>query len=800
MVLAGLVTSCLLGIALSPPLSAAGRGEPGPVFAMRLTLRDRLSDLKLLHDLDIDVDGVFSTWARVYVLPEELEKLTGLGFALTLAPEDLEPAEILFTPAAPLTVPTTYHTYETLTLELQQLASANPAITRLYSLGKSVQGRELWIMKITRNPDVEENEPEVRYIAAMHGDEVVGKEMCINLIHLLVDSYGNDPRLTALVDGNEIWILPSMNPDGTALNRRYNANNVDLNRNFPDQFANPVDSPAGRAIETQHVMNWTSAHSVNLSANFHGGALVANYPYDGTANGASVYSLAPDDALWVSLARTYADRNAPMNASNADASFTNGICNGADWYHINGGLQDWSYVWRGGKEITLEISTAKGPSGAQLPQFWEDNRESMLAYLERAGEGLYGVVRDAATHAPLAATIHVVDNARDTVTDPGLGDYHRLLLPGTYTVEVLATGYSRARVDSVVVAASQVATRLDVDLVPLAVDLQPVAAAVLDGASGNSALDPGETADLAVTSTNLGSAATGITAELIPTGWNATVTRSQASYPDLAAGASGTSTAPHHAVTLRASAPAGSRAGFALTYRASEGSGISAPFFVPTGAAFCTTAASTNIPKTIADRATATSTIAFPIDREITEVNVLVNITHPYIGDLHVRVVSPDGVAVVLHARSGGSADNIVGWYDAQLTPNETLTHLRGGHALGTWKLEVEDGVPLNTGTLNGWSVDVCGRPFEASLPAMRLRDVARANGGGSDLSFWPYPSASRYKIYRSPDPRAPGSFVDVTSEDGNDADTAFHDASAGDVYWLVSGIGPNGEGPVTGP
>ena len=132
MVLAGLVTSCLLGIALSPPLSAAGRGEPGPIFAMRLTLRDRLSDLKLLHDLDIDVDGVFSTWARVYVLPEELEKLTGLGFALTLAPEDLEPAEILFTPAAPLTVPTTYHTYETLTLELQQLQAPtrpSPACT-----------------------------------------------------------------------------------------------------------------------------------------------------------------------------------------------------------------------------------------------------------------------------------------------------------------------------------------------------------------------------------------------------------------------------------------------------------------------------------------------------------------------------------------------------------------------------------------------------------------------------------------------------------------------------------------------
>lgn len=134
---AGLAIAFALGISLAPPLSAAGRGEPGPVFAMRLTLRDRLTDLKLLHDLDIDIDGVFGTWARVYLLPEELEKLTGLGFALALLPEEGEPAaEIPFTPAAPQTVPTTYHTYETLTSELQQIASAYPSITRLYSLGK----------------------------------------------------------------------------------------------------------------------------------------------------------------------------------------------------------------------------------------------------------------------------------------------------------------------------------------------------------------------------------------------------------------------------------------------------------------------------------------------------------------------------------------------------------------------------------------------------------------------------------------------------------------------------------------
>jgi subtilisin-like proprotein convertase family protein len=781
------------GLTVSAPQTAwsAGRGEPGPVLPMKIVLRDRLADLKLLHDLDIDIDGVFETWARVYVLPEEVEKLTGLGFDLSsLAPESGAPVEAPFTPETTFAVPSTYHTYETLTSELQQIAATYPSIVRLYSLGLSVQGRNLWMVKITKNPDVEEDEPEVRFIAAMHGDEVVGKEMCVNLINLIVAGYGTDPRLTALVDQTEIWILPSMNPDGTALVSRYNANNVDLNRNFPDQFNDPVDAPAGRAIETQHVMNWGYGHSVNLSANMHGGALVANYPYDGTASGASVYSLAPDDALWESLARTYADRNLPMKGSNSDASFMNGVCNGADWYHISGGMQDWNYVWRGGKELTLEISNSKWPAGSQLPQFWEDNREAMLTYLERAREGLHGIVRDAATGAPLAATIHIGGNVRDTLTDPDVGDYHRLLLPGAYTVEVTAPGYSKAHFDDVIVSASQIATRLDVDLTPLAANLQPAAYTVLDG--GNGALDPGETSDLSLSLQTLGSAASGISAELLPVGWAATVVRSQATHQDVAVSGLGPSIAPHYRISLSPLAPPGSLAGFAVRWTANEGSGTSTPFFIPVGATTCTTTASTNVPKTIADRQTASSTLTVAGDRQIDDVNVFVNIAHPYIGDLHVRVISPDGVPLALHARTGGSADNIQGWYDTALTPSEPLTRLRGGHAAGTWKLEVEDGVPLNTGNILGWSVQVCGRPFEATLPPMKIRDVAKS-AGGVDVTFWPYPSATAYRVYRSSDPRSPGSFTEVT-------DTTFHDDTAGDAYWLVSGVNASGEGPVSGP
>jgi carboxypeptidase D len=770
---------------------AAGRGEPGPILAVRVEIRDRIADLELLHAMDADVDGVFGTWARVYVIPEELEKLAGLGFAWRLLPDEDPALDAPYTPAAPGSIPATYHTYDTLTAELQAIAAAHPGIVRVSSLGASVQGRELWMVLISKDPDVQEDEPEVKYVAAMHGDEVVGKELLIGLVNHLVDGYGVDPRVTALVDGNEIWILPSMNPDGTALSRRYNANGYDLNRDFPDQFDDPEDSTTGRQPETAHVMNWGYAPRPVLSANFHGGALVANYPYDGTDSGQSIYSLSPDDALWVSLARTYADRNAPMRASNSDASFTNGICNGADWYVINGGMQDWNYVWHGALDVTLEVSNVKWPSSSQLPQFWNDNLESMLAFLERASEGVRGLVRDAATGAALAARVHVVDHAHDAYTDPDVGDYHRPLLPGAYALEVSSPGYASAHVGDVFVAAGVAATRVDFDLEPLQVKLQPAGARILDA---DGALSPGETADLALTLENLGAAASGVVAELVPTGWAGTVVRAEAAYPDLPAGGSAESLAPHHEVAAAAGA---ARAGFAVRWSTDQASGLSAPFFVPIGAPTCGTIASSDIPKTIADRGTASSVIALATDLEISEVDVWVNVTHTYRGDLHLRLRSPAGIPVALHSRSGGSADNVVGWYDDPLVPVEPLSRLNGSHSAGTWRLEAVDGVPMNTGSIAGWSLRICGRPFEPALPPMRIADVA-SSAEGIDVTWWPYPSASSYKVYRSNDPRLP--FTDVTSEDDDDTDTSFHDASPGDLYWLVSGVGPSGEGPATGP
>lgn len=87
--------------------------------------------------------------------------------------------------------------------------------------------------------------PEFKYVANMHGNEVVGREILLLLVKYLCENYGSDERVTRLLNTTRIHILPSMNPDGyevavegdaNSLIGRNNAHDVDLNRNFPDQY------------------------------------------------------------------------------------------------------------------------------------------------------------------------------------------------------------------------------------------------------------------------------------------------------------------------------------------------------------------------------------------------------------------------------------------------------------------------------------------------------------------------------------------------------------------------------------
>ncbi len=145
-----------------------------------------------------------------------------------------------------------------------------------------------------------------------------------------------------------------MNPDGFEKGiegkcvdqprSRNNANGVDLNRDFPDQFfatEKRMNSVVNRQPETQALMKWILGNKFVLSANLHGGSVVASYPFDDSATHImhGYYSASPDDKVFKHLAKTYASNHKTMvngTKCDFDSKFTDGITNGAYWYDVPG--------------------------------------------------------------------------------------------------------------------------------------------------------------------------------------------------------------------------------------------------------------------------------------------------------------------------------------------------------------------------------------------------------------------------------------------------------------------------------
>jgi hypothetical protein len=354
-----------------------------------------------------------------------------------------------------------YRTYAEIGQILEDAASDYPSICQFHALGRSVQGRNIWALNISDNVGTEEDEPEFKYISTAHGDEWVGNEMLLYLIDDMLPNYGTDPQITNLIDEVDIWIVPLMNPDGfdhSPSPTRYNANGVDLNRDFPCPYTSPGDTPQGREIETGVIMNWTGKNTFTLSANMHAGALVVNYPFDANSSGSSTYTPTPDDDMFIYISEAYSWYNQPM----WNGSFYHGITNGADWYVIYGGMQDWSYVYRGCNEVTLELSNIKIPSASLIPQYWDENRDSMLSYMETCLIGIRGIVTGTGGE-PLACTITVAGRDHEIYSDPDVGDYHRMLLEGVYDLTFEAEGYPPLTFQDIPVSPGE-ATRLDVSL------------------------------------------------------------------------------------------------------------------------------------------------------------------------------------------------------------------------------------------------------------------------------------------------------------------------------------------------
>ncbi len=341
-----------------------------------------------------------------------------------------------------------YPTHAEITKKLQAAQAKNPSIMKLFSIGKSVKGKELWVMKISDNVNVDEVEPEFKYISSMHGDEITGRELTTFLIEEIAEKYGSDPELTELVNNTEIYIMPSMNPDGSELRQRGNASRIDLNRNFPDMLRDQ-NSPVGRQIENQAVMKFQSERKFSLSANFHGGTIVANYPWDST------YDRHPLDAFIKELSLGYAELNPDMRTS---SEFPGGIVNGADWYVVRGGMQDWSSFWYDDLQITLEVSHAKWPDYSDIPRHYTNNRDSMVYYMKQVHRGAGFKMK----RKGIEGTV-MVKQTSPVVKELGSfafsdSEFYKVMPEGQYTYSITEKGTNKKSVVNVSIEKDSIAT------------------------------------------------------------------------------------------------------------------------------------------------------------------------------------------------------------------------------------------------------------------------------------------------------------------------------------------------------
>ncbi len=335
-----------------------------------------------------------------------------------------------------------FHSYSQMTNELQNITAMYPGITNLYNLGTSVQGRTIWGLKITDYPDLEENEPEVRIAGLHHGNELMSVELPLLLAWHLVENYTLDGYISGLVNATEIWIIPMVNPDGREATppTRRNANNVDLNRDYGYMWNGEGNSPAPFSQpETQIIRDHALDNNFVLSLSFHTSGDIVNYVWNYKPHPT------PDDPMVANLSTLYGSYNGYW------------VVRGYNWYQTRGDTNDFSYGCRGDIDWTIEVQNTN------IPQAWGYNKEGMLEIIDAADQGLTGVVTDNATGQPLNATIWVEEVYWPCFTDPKIGDYHRLLSPGNYTVHFQANGYQE-KILNAAVANGNEATILNVTL------------------------------------------------------------------------------------------------------------------------------------------------------------------------------------------------------------------------------------------------------------------------------------------------------------------------------------------------
>jgi carboxypeptidase T len=294
-----------------------------------------------------------------------------------------------------------FHTYDELSAGLKKLAKDYAALVTVFSIGKSLEGRELWAIKIGQEPSDEKegDKPAIAFMGTHHAREHVSTEVPLQFAHDLLAQEATDSEIKELLKTTDIYIIPLVNPDGAMYdiegrrykwwrkNRKHNNDNsygVDLNRNYGFGWGTggSSSSPSSDIYmgsgpfsepETQAIRDFFKAHrNIKIALSFHTFSELILYPWGGRNEGVG----GQDEAIFKKMAEDMAAMNnyRPMQSS--------------ELYIASGDTCDWLYGELKVFCFTFELSPSSMWDGGFYPgadvidKVYQDNLEPML-YLSR---------------------------------------------------------------------------------------------------------------------------------------------------------------------------------------------------------------------------------------------------------------------------------------------------------------------------------------------------------------------------------------------------------------------------------
>ncbi len=332
-----------------------------------------------------------------------------------------------------------YHSYAQIISLMDSLVTAFPEICMKINYGTSIGNRQLAALKISDNVSENEFEPTVIFDGGIHGDEVGGAENLIRFAREMCVGYGTDSLYTDLINNRQILLYIMVNPDGRVNMSRYNSNGIDINRdcgymwNAEGSSTDAFSQPESKALREFVVSNPAVIHIT-----YHSGTQNILYLWGYR------FSATPDNTHHTYLANLYASSSGYSNLLVQQASAM---------YIVYGATDDAAYGTMGSMSYTMEMSYNKQPAGTLINYYYQANKSAMLEMIEKAGEGISGIVTDAVTGKPVKDAMVFVDSYYPTYTN-NAGVYFKYLLPGTYSITIKANGYEPQTINNICVIAN----------------------------------------------------------------------------------------------------------------------------------------------------------------------------------------------------------------------------------------------------------------------------------------------------------------------------------------------------------